>query len=293
MVAYRFCRPDDIPLLVRAVNECWLPHAGGQALTEEIFRGQMRRIDVWPSNSMVALDGTGQPVAVSIGTKRPASVLVHKVAVRPGHERQGHGRHLVTSLSQKLAVLGPERLEAEVPAANAAATAFFDALGWQRECELIDHLRPAPVGEASQPVPDDLVVPLTVAELEAAGALAPPDTVPWQRSIETLRARADELVAFGVVTPDSIEAWVVSEPANRESTNGAGSLLEVLAAGCRDTGRADFLLGLLFRWLSHSARRPLRFSRVVSGELPPGSLTATGFEAADRYLRYAGQATPL
>lgn len=297
MVAYRFCRPDDIPLLVRALNECWLPHAGGEAMTEEGFRGEMKRLDVWPSNSMVALDGAGTPVAVSIGTKRPDSVLVHRVAARPGHERQGHGRHLVTSLSQKLAVLGPERLEAEVPAAEPAAVAFFEALGWQREVELTDRLRAAPGGAQGQPVPDDLVVPMTVDELEGAGALAPPPSAPWQRRLPTLRARAGELVGIGVVTPDSVEAWVVSEAFSGEpeatETPGTDAPVEILAAGCRDPSRADFLLGLLFRWLSHTARRPLRMARVAPGEMPPGALTAAGFEAAGRHLRYSSQATPL
>ena len=301
MVAYRFCRPDDIPLLVRALNECWLPHAGGEAMTEERFRGEMKHLDVWPSNSMVALDGSGTPVAVSIGTKRPDSVLVQRVGVRPGHQRRGHGRHLVTSLSQKLAVLGPERLEAEVPADDADAVAFFEALGWRREGELTDRVRAAPGGEPGQPVPDDLVVPVTVAELEAAGALEPspaPSPAPWQRRLPSLRARADELVGIGVVTPDSVEAWVVSEAVLSEGVgDGPGQTstapLDVLAAGCRDPSRADFLLGLLFRWLSHTARRPLRFPRVARGEMPPGALTAAGFEAAARHLRYSSQATPL
>lgn len=295
MVAYRFCRPDDIPLLVRAVNECWRPHFGGPLLTEESFRGEMKRLDVWPSNSMLALGDDGSPLAVSIGTKRPRSVLVHRLAARPGHERQGYGRHLVTSLSQKLAVMGPGRLEAEVPMDLADAVAFFEAMGWEREAVLTDRVKAAPSTPASgdSPVPDDLLVPVTVGELEAAGVLDR-DEFPWQRRIESLRVRSDEVVGIGVVTPDAVEAWLVAEPARGAAFDADPALpLEILAAGARDPSRAEFLLSLCFRWLTHQASRPLRMARVAPDELPPGALAAAGFEPARRYVRYSARANPL
>ncbi|HEX6201845.1 MAG TPA: GNAT family N-acetyltransferase, partial [Thermoanaerobaculia bacterium] len=116
MPSYRFCRPDDIPLLVHAVETCYRPHDPAEPpWSPDSFRRGMREIDLWPSNSMVALDTAGEPLAVMIGTKRPDAVAVHRLGVRPDHLRQGHGLHLLTSLSQKLAVLGPDRLVAEVP----------------------------------------------------------------------------------------------------------------------------------------------------------------------------------
>ncbi len=296
MVAYRFCRPDDVPLLVRAVDECRGAHQpAAPPLGEEGFRRWMKQLDVWPSNSMLALDGDGTPLAVSIGTKRPAEVLVHLVAVRPGHQRQGHGRHLLTSLSQKLAVLGPERLVAEVPAADpapSAAAAFFDALGWSREDELADRVRQAPAGDPERPVPDELMVPVTVGELEAAGVLEVSPRAAWARSLPTLRARADELVGVAIAHPDGIEAYLLYEPFTAAGP-GTSAPLDVLAAGCRDPERAEFLLGLLFRWLSHTSRRPLRIPRLAAGEVPANALAAAGFEPAARWMRYAARAKPL
>jgi hypothetical protein len=92
-----------------------------------------------------------------------------------------------------------------------------------------------------------------------------------------------------VATPDRVEAYIVAEPP------GEGSVepLDVLAAGCRDPQRADFLLGLLFRWLSHTARRPLRIARLAPGELPAEVLAAAGFERDRAWVRYAGEARPL
>jgi hypothetical protein len=213
--------------------------------------------------------------------------------VRPGHQRQGHARHLVTSLSQKLAVLGPERLVAEVPAANPAAVAFFEALGWTREDELSDRVLAAPAGPPERPVPDGLMVPVTVGELEAAGALEVSPRAPWQRSLPTLHQRADELVGIAVATPDRVEAYLVSEPVAAGGAAASSAPLEILAVGCRDDTRADFLLGLLFRWLSHTSRRPLCIRRVARGELPAGALAAAGFEPRQVHLRYAARAQPL
>ncbi len=133
MVAYRFCRPDDIPLLVSAVNRCYDVHFPGEApLTVDGFRREVREERLWPSNCMVATAGD-EPVAVVLGTKTPHEVHVRRIGVAPGHQRRGHGRHLLESLGSKLAVLGPPRLVAEVPAVLAEARAFFAALGWSEE----------------------------------------------------------------------------------------------------------------------------------------------------------------
>lgn len=296
VVAYRFCRPDDIPLLVRAVNDCYQIHApGAPEMTVDGFRRAMRDVDLWPSNCMVAMDDSGtRPLAVLLGTKRPAEVSVLAVGVHPGHLRKGHGQHLVTSLSQKLAVLGPERLVADVPADDPAALALFAALGWQREHELVDRLRREPTG-SGQPIPEDLVIPVTVAELESAGALLVSPRAPLERSVETIRSRAEGTIGAAVVTPDRVEAFVVAEPVRTAdgSLRPAGQPLEVLAAGCVARERASFLLGLLFRWLSHSAERPLRLAKTAPGEFDPEVLASAGFEAGRRWVRFAGKARPL
>lgn len=297
LVAYRFCRPDDIPLLVRAVNECWGVHyPGARPLTVEDFRREMKVLDVWPSNSMLALAGD-EPVAVLIGTKRAAAVRVVRVGVRPDHLRQGHGRHLVTSLSQKLAVLGPPRLVAEVPATDHRAQAFLEAVGWRPDGELVDRLRAAPRDGREQPVPEDLVIPVTVAELDAARALDVHPRAAWGRQRETLMARADQLVGAAVATPDRVEAYLLAEPVlswdERGGDAGDDGPLNVVALGCQDPQRAEFLLGLLFRWLAYTSGRILRIPRLAPGEVPSEALAAAGFEAAGRWLRYVADARPL
>ena len=88
---------------------------------------------------MVAFSGS-DPIGVLIGAKRPSGTLVHKIAVHPDHQRQGHGRHLLDSLSSKLAILGPPRIVAEVPETLAPACRLFSASGYVQEALLTDYV---------------------------------------------------------------------------------------------------------------------------------------------------------
>src|SRR5919107_874281 len=139
MSAYRFCRTDDIALLVNALNRCWAPHVPGEPpMTAMAFKRSIRDLQVWCSSCMVAFSGS-DPIGVMIGAKRASGTLIHTIAVHPDHRRQGHGRHLLTSLSSKLAILGPPRIIAEVPATLVAAGGLFSATGYLRDAVLTDY----------------------------------------------------------------------------------------------------------------------------------------------------------
>lgn len=273
MPSYRFCRPDDIPLLVHAVETCYRVHDPEEpGWSAESFRRGMREIDLWPSNSMVALDTDGEPVAVMIGTKRADEVAVHRLGVRPDHLRRGHGVHLLTSLSQKLAVLGPERLVAEVPDDCPAALGCFAAAGYRREATLVDWCRAA-VGEhgaAAEPVPEGLVSELTVGELDGDALLADAPATSWCRTRRTLAQSADRLAAAAIVSPDRVEAWLVYD----ETVADAAPVV-VLAGGGADPQRCPFLLGVLLRWLAvRHPRRPLLAPRLAAGRPDAGGASA-------------------
>ena len=120
VAAYRFCRTDDIGLLVDALNRCWAPYFPDEPpMTPAAFKRSIRDLQVWCSSCMVAFSGS-DPIGVLIGAKRPSGTLVHKIAVHPDHRRQGHGRHLLASLGSKLAILGPRESIAEVPETSRA-----------------------------------------------------------------------------------------------------------------------------------------------------------------------------
>src|SRR5688500_3742714 len=164
MSSYRFCRTDDIGLLVDALNRCWAPYYPDEPpVTAASFKRSIRDLQVWCSSCMVAFSGP-DPIAVLTGAKRPSATLIHRIAVHPDHLRQGHGRHLLTSLSSKLSILGPPRMIAEVPATLDAPRGLFSATGYVEEAMLTDYVlegRASRAGSGAAPVAG-FIIPVTV-----------------------------------------------------------------------------------------------------------------------------------
>src|SRR5262245_29333581 len=218
MSAYRFCRTDDIGLLVDALNRCWAPYFPEEPpATAASFKRSIRDLQVWCSSCMVAFSGS-DPIGVLIGAKRPSATLVHKIAVHPDHRRQGHGRHLLTSLSSKLAILGPPRIVAEVPETLAAACGLFGGSGYAQEAYLTDYVfereeRPSTRAELLRSVragdAGGLLIPVTIDDLAANGLLETNRPVCWERSVETLMARKGAIAGWGLASDERIEAYLL------------------------------------------------------------------------------------
>jgi len=205
MSAYRFCRTDDIALLVDAWNRCCLPHdPTGTPLTIAKFKQEIRELDLWCSSCMVGFEGD-DPVAVLIGCKRPPDTLVRGLGVRPDHARKGHGRHLLTSLSSKLAILGPPRLVAEVPVGSPSARGLFEACGWDNDRTYSDLV----LDTLHAPPP----APPRYGAFTAVGIDDLPDAVPapgsepaWECAAATLEKRREHIQGLALISADRIEA---------------------------------------------------------------------------------------
>jgi GNAT superfamily N-acetyltransferase len=274
MSAYRFCRTDDIGLLVEALNRCWSPHFPAEPpMTAAAFKRSIRDLQVWCSSCMVAFAGA-DPIGVLIGAKRLSATLVYKIAVHPDHLRQGHGHHLLTSLSSKLAILGPPRIIGEIPDSLVAACALFGACGYVEEARLIDYMYEGRSAWSSGPaaVPGRLVIPVTVDDLEANGLLADLPETCWERSIQTLTGRKDEIDGIAVASDERIEAYLLY-------TKGG----EVLSLRSLVEDGGARLAHLLYRVGTGS----LRLFKVHPAEIPDELLTALGFRAAGIHRRYA------
>lgn len=280
MAGYRFCRSDDIPLLVDAYNACWVPHFGeASALTVEGFKRGIRELGFWSSSCMVAFDGD-EPIGVLIGAKRDGDAnCVHRLAVKPGWERRGHGRHLLTSLADKARILGPARLVAEIPEGWMAMQAFFEKTGFVEEARYVDFVRAATPGGAAGDPRDELVVAITLDELVESGAFDVSVRRPWARSLASLRAKSETLVGLAVAT-DRIEAYVLYVA----TADGAPS--EVWALGAADEGAGAALLDVLLARLG-----AVRIVAVSEREAPFATLTALGCTPIGETIGYVTNQT--
>jgi GNAT superfamily N-acetyltransferase len=279
--SYRFCRTDDIGLLVGALNQCWAPHFPDRPpMTEAVFKRAIRDLQVWCSSCMVAFSGAA-PIGVLIGAKRHSSTLVHTIAVHPGHLRQGHGRHLLDSLSSKLAILGPARILAEVPEEFAAACALFAAAGYAEEMRLTDYVLEdaACVASFTPYSGTGFVIPVSVDDLAANGLLEV-DHVPvcWERSAETLTARKGELAGLAIATDEGIDAYLLHTP--------DGDIVALRSIVQDDGSRLGLLLSVL------GARQPgsFRLRKVHPDEIPADLLERLGFRTAGVHVRFEARA---
>lgn len=276
MAGYRFCRSDDVPLLVAAHNACWVPHFGPDAaITVEDFKRGIRELGLWSSSCMIAFDGN-EPIGVLLAAKRDREAnYVWRLAVKPGWERRGHGRHLLTSLADKAAILGPPRLVTEIPAEWTAVRTFFERAGFVAEETYADFaLDPAPSGA----IADGLLVPVTLDALVEHGALDATAPRAWSRSVASLRARAGEIEGLAIAT-DRIEAYALFRAARD------GDDREIVALGTA-TGVADSpLLGVLIERMRAGGRR-LRFPSIGDRETPFAALAALGFRRERETIGY-------
>ena len=276
MAAYRFCRTDDIELLVNALNHCWAPQFPEEPLmTAAVFKRSIRDLQVWCSSCMVAFSGS-DPIGVLIGAKRPSATLIHKIAVHPEHQRQGHARHLLDSLGSKLAILGPPRIVTEVPESFSAACELFGASGYVQEAVLTDYV--ADTGGAAVDLPDRFVIPVTVDDLTANGLLGGSDsTVCWARAPESIAARKDEIAGLAVASEDQLEAYVLY------STDAAEAHVLSLRSLVDDDGaRLSQLVSRL-----HSQFSACSIPKAHPSEVPRALLTRIGFRATHTHRLYA------
>jgi GNAT superfamily N-acetyltransferase len=274
MSAYRFCRSDDIGLLVDALNRCWSPYFPDEPpMTPAAFKRSIRDLQVWCSSCMVAFAGS-DPIGVLIGAKRPSGTLIHKIAVHPDHRRQGHGRHLLASLGSKLAILGPPRIVAEVPESLAAPCGLFSASGYLEEAILSDYVldQQADAGE----VVARFVIPVTIDDLAANGLLreGDPQTC-WERSVETLTARKDDIAGVAVASDERIEAYLLYVK--------DGDILSVRSLVDDGGARLKLLLTRLPVGL-------FRLSKVHPAEISKELLETLGFRPVGGHLVYAARA---
>ncbi len=256
-------------LLVEALNRCWSPY--------------------FP----------GEPPVTSATFKRSIRDL-----------RQGHGRHLLASLGSKLAILGPPRMIAEVPETLAATCGLFSACGYVQQALLTDYVlqrdeetanerqrvshasgagnggpaseRVGGSGGAKPPGSNEagFVIPVTIDDLVANGLLGEAHLeVCWERSVETLTARKDDIAGLAVASDERIEAYILYVDRGAEGTE-----IMSLRALVEDGGAR------LRQLLSRLGMAAFRFPKVHSSEISRELLATLSFRPAGGHLLYAAKA---
>lgn len=292
MTSYRFCRSDDLGLLAEAHERCRGPEdEGAPPLGRARLKDLVREIDFWSSSSMVAFEGS-EPIGVLLGCKRDRATLVHALRVHPGHRRRGHARHLLTSLSSKLAILGPPRIVAEVPADRPAALALFEACGWRPEATLVDFRREKRTqGKQDSQGGDHPIAPLPVDEALASGLL-PTEAAGWSRDPAAFGRQADRLSALGFYSAERLEAVLVHRALH---ANPVGREVEILALGATEGPFGRLGLELLLDRLELESRGTGLVLRALSraeSAAPTTPLSELFFTSTVEHVAYATEAKP-
>ena len=245
-------------------------------MTTDAFKRSIRDLQIWCSSCMVAFAGS-DPIGVLIGAKRPSSTLIHKIAVHPDQLRQGHGQHLLTSLSSKLAILGPPRIVAEVPEPFAAARGLFGACGYVEEAVLTDYVSEGPPVLSER---GGFVIPVTVDDLAANDLLedAHPQAA-WERSVQTLTAKKGDIAGLAVASDERIEAYVLYVK------RGVGAADIASLRSFIDDGGAR--LKQLLSQLHAAGMTTFRFPKVHAAEISEDLLGPLGFRPVAGHLLYA------
>ena len=281
MSGYRFCRTDDIPLLVEAYNSCYAVHFDDEPpLTVGDLKRKIRELNLWSSSCMVALAGD-EPVGVLLATKRDCETLIHRVGVRADQQRRGHGHHLLDSLSQKLTILGPPRLVVEIPTDWSPARSFFEYCGYRPETNYADFVLdrlPPPVDAG------ELAIPITLDELLESGAWDRGVRRSWERSLETLTNRKEQIEGLAAASDERIEAYLLHRP------NAADGSREIVAFGSVGGEQFNALLGILVRHLSRQESSALVVPRISPEEVSYPVLESWGFRKRVEYVGYAALA---
>jgi ribosomal protein S18 acetylase RimI-like enzyme len=282
MPAYRFCRTDDIPLLVAALNACYGVHFRDQApFTVDEFKREIRELSVWSSSCMVVSEA-GEPIAVVTGAKREHETWVHRIGVHPDFQRQGHAQHMLESLSHKLSVLGPPKVVAEVPDDLPGAHELVQAVGYRAESRFADFSIGKPPSLRGSPRP---VVEVGLEDLLRDGVLDLSASRSWERAVETLQNRKEQLQGLAIAPDGRVEAYVLFRDLPK---HGRRELVSVGEANHHSRNHSDrgVLLARVVQVACQAGSLHVRVPRVSDSEMSWALLEELGFRKERSYTGY-------
>ncbi|OVE82098.1 hypothetical protein BVY03_02285 [bacterium K02(2017)] len=215
MASYRFCRPDDVSLLVKAINNCYPVHYSKESKEsrlwdEVLFKKYMHEWDLWPGCCVVATHD-GEPISVLIAAKRDKNVRLMVVATQPNFVREGHASHLLDSLRQKLNILAPGTcIEALIPDQRQDLQAFFMSQNYELNQSYLDYniVSDQLIDDSNQNL---LCQKIDVAELEEIAFFQNRDHISWEQKARSMIKGAKNINALSIPSVDGFIAYVLYE----------------------------------------------------------------------------------
>jgi len=276
MPSYRFCRPDDLTLIVRAINACYRMHYPDEPdMTEERFKEQMTLFDVRPGNCMVALERQ-QPVGVVVSTRRDYGAWIQAVGCQPAFQRRGIATQLVEALLRKIAIQRAPVVTVDVARDNTPAVQFFAALDFTVRGHYVSYQGPVPEATRSagriEPVPaPDLLAHYTQFHTTPAC---------WERKAESLAGYGALPQGYAYYAQDTVQGYLIY---------WHSTILDLAMAPQADAEQVSAAL-LSRMWTAGIVHATL--AKVPEGESIGPVLTRLGFTPVRDYLLMGQELQP-
>jgi len=280
MVAYRFLRPDDMPLIVHGFNECYRihdPHLPERDL--ESMKAEVLARNIWSSSCMVAKED-GDVVGILIGAKRENETGLMYLGVKTAYQRRGIASHMLRSLSSKLAILGPPGLTAELPEETRAGRGLLEKVGYLPDRQLVDLVLTQPLA----PIPESPAV-TTIPVEDGLKLLAAVDDqfFAWDRTNLAMRNMKDMLRCLALLSSDSIVAFLLYCRNSRK-------MVQIHRIFISGSGAMRQCLQILIRTLAKTEGIPIKINRISEDECDLEMLFELGFEPVKKWHVYRCQA---
>jgi ribosomal protein S18 acetylase RimI-like enzyme len=131
----RECRSAD----VGSVLDLWRQADATPSVTDN--PDDLRRAVAESQAHVLVAEAEGRIVGSIIGTFDGWRGNIYRLAVHPATRRRGIGRALVAEVEKRLARQGARRITALVEKDHAWATAFWQAVGYDRDGRIARHVR--------------------------------------------------------------------------------------------------------------------------------------------------------
>lgn len=229
MPSYRFCRPDDLTLIVRAINACYRMHYPDEPeMTEKRLKEQMTLFGVRPGNCMVALERQ-QPVGVVVSTRRDYGTWIQAVGCQPAFQRRGIATQLVQALIRKIAIQRTPVVTVDVPADSTPAVQFFEALDFTVRRHYVSYQGPLP--ETTQTT--GRIEPVPAPDLLAYYMQCHTTPACWERNAESLAGYGTLPQGYAYSTQGMLQGYLI---------HWGNTILDLAMAPQADTERVSAAL---------------------------------------------------